>query len=477
MAGKSCMQRKSMQPQPYSFSISRLMHTLDELRAGQLAGTQRLKLACGLQEFPREIFELADTLEILDLSGNQLSSLPDDLPRLHRLRVLFCSDNQFTELPAVLGQFAHLSMIGFKANQIAHVPASALPAALRWLILTDNRMEELPAEIGHCTHLQKLMLAGNRLRTLPPSLAACKRLELLRIAANQLTALPEFLLSLPRLTWLAYAGNPFCASLEAAAVGQVGIPWTELTVQHLLGEGASGMIYQAQWHQDTHVQPVALKLFKGAVTSDGLPHCEMAASLQAGGHACLIPVQGRVAGHPDGAQGLVMGLVEPGFGNLAGPPSLASCTRDVYAAATTFDLPSVIQMALGMASAARHLHEQGLMHGDLYAHNMLHNGKGVVLLGDFGAASFVALQNRPQARSLQRLEVRAFGCLLEELLGHCHQPVEPDPAVAALVALETACLQDDPAARPLFDEIERRLHSLTKTASAGASASLHLIAT
>ncbi|WP_350650234.1 leucine-rich repeat domain-containing protein, partial [Pseudomonas sp. HY13-MNA-CIBAN-0226] len=81
-------------------------------------------LACGLTEFPREIFDLADSLEILNLTGNALSSLPDDLHRLTHLRVLFCSDNAFTELPQCLGQCAKLSMIGFKANQISQVPAA-----------------------------------------------------------------------------------------------------------------------------------------------------------------------------------------------------------------------------------------------------------------------------------------------------------------------------------------------------------------
>jgi Leucine-rich repeat (LRR) protein len=62
------------------------MNTLEQLRAGKLAGSQRLRLSYGLRTFPPEIFELADTLEILDLSGNVLSSLPDDLPRLHKPR-------------------------------------------------------------------------------------------------------------------------------------------------------------------------------------------------------------------------------------------------------------------------------------------------------------------------------------------------------------------------------------------------------
>ncbi|MBX9713975.1 MAG: leucine-rich repeat domain-containing protein, partial [Pseudomonadaceae bacterium] len=189
------------------------MHSLEQLHRGELAGITRLDLACDLTEFPEAIFSLADSLEVLNLSGNQLSRLPDDLPRLHKLRVLFCSDNTFTEVPAVLGQCPQLEMVGFKANQIRHLPAAALPAKLRWLILTDNQLEQLPEALGQCQQLQKLMLAGNRLRELPASLAHCHNLELLRIAANQLDALPQWLLQLPRLSWLAYAGNPFCDRL------------------------------------------------------------------------------------------------------------------------------------------------------------------------------------------------------------------------------------------------------------------------
>ena len=63
------------------------MHTLAQLRAGELAGIKRLDLACGLTEFPEEIFSLADSLEVLNLSGNALSRLPDDLHRLPHLRV------------------------------------------------------------------------------------------------------------------------------------------------------------------------------------------------------------------------------------------------------------------------------------------------------------------------------------------------------------------------------------------------------
>ncbi len=436
------------------------MNTLEKLRSGELAGCTRLNLSCGLREFPREIFSLADTLEILDLSGNALSSLPDDLSRLHKLRILFCSNNRFTELPAVLGQCMRLDMVGFKANRISSVPVAALPPALRWLILTDNRIEELPAELGQCTQLQKLMLAGNRLQSLPHTLAACTKLELLRIPANRLTELPDWLFELPRLAWLAYAGNPFCEAHETAAlthIANAGIGWGELQLQHKLGEGASGVIHRAIWQHSSGRHDVAVKLFKGAVTSDGLPRSEMAACICAGGHPNLIAVHGKVVDHPTDEDGLVMSLVRDGFRSLAGPPSLVSCTRDTYADDVAFSMNTVIRIALGIASAARHLHERGIMHGDLYAHNILYGGEGDALLGDFGAASFCAQEDRRRAEALQRLEVRAFACLLGELLERCDAEIDSSEKFSMLMELQAQCARDDGRARPLFAEIEREL--------------------
>ena len=438
------------------------MNTLDQLRTGQLAGAQRLSLRCGLIEFPREIFTLADTLEVLDLSGNALAALPEDLHRLHRLQVLFCSDNRFTELPAVLGRCARLEMVGFKANRIRTVPAEALPPALRWLILTDNEVEALPAEIGRCARLQKLMLAGNRLQALPHTLADCQSLELLRISANRLEALPPWLPAMPRLAWLAFAGNPFDDRAEATAVEAAMIPavsWHRLVLRERLGEGASGVIHRADWRQDDgSVRPVAVKLFKGAVTSDGWPHSEMAACMAAGAHPGLIAVEGRIQDHPEGTPGLVLALVEPRFRNLAGPPSLASCTRDVYAAEAEWPLGTALRLAQGIASAAAQLHAHGILHGDLYAHNILWDGEGAGRLGDFGAASFLPPDDPEVALALQRVEVRAFGLLLEELLTRSLAEDASDrQRLARLAGLQARCTQPEIAARPLLAEIAAAL--------------------
>ncbi len=61
--------------------------TLAALRRGELAGARELRFGGEtLAEFPREVFGLADTLEVLDLGGTGIGSLPDDMGRLGQAR-------------------------------------------------------------------------------------------------------------------------------------------------------------------------------------------------------------------------------------------------------------------------------------------------------------------------------------------------------------------------------------------------------
>lgn len=435
------------------------MEALKALRSGQLAGVKRLKLADGLTEFPPEILQLADSLEILDLSNNRFQALPDEFSCLHNLKILFLSNNEFEVFPDVLAQCPQLSMIGFKANRIRVLPEDALPPSVRWLILTDNHLEALPRSLAQCTCLQKVMLAGNRLRSLPEAMVACQQLELLRISANQLTTLPEWLLTLPRLSWLAFAGNP----LTEPAIAPPDLPlidWTDLTVGEVLGEGASGITSKAMWHRPTPAIEVAVKLFKGGVTSDGFPGDEMQAGMAAGAHPHVVKVLGKLRHHPDRVAGLVFALIPSDYQVLGYPPDFDTCTRDTYPTDRTFSLPVVVQIARGIAAAAAHLHRNGILHGDLYAHNILVNASGHALLGDFGAASLYDPANGALGRALERLEVRAFGCLLEDLLDRCLAVDDAQTrAIAALRDLQLQCFQPIPAHRPSLADLSDALDS------------------
>ncbi len=426
--------------------------TLAALRRGDLAGARELRLPGGVGGFPPEIFGLADTLEVLDLGGGTLADLPPDMGRLRRLRVLFCSGNRFARLPPSLGDCAALSQVGFRGTGMREVPGEALPPRLRWLTLTDNRIERLPAALGERPLLRKLMLAGNRLADLPATLAEAPDLELVRLAANRFEALPPWLAALPRLAWAAWAGNPLERAPAPAPVRLV--PWSDLEPGALLGEGASGRVHAALWREAG--RPVAVKLFKGAMTSDGLPEREMAACLAAGPHPNLTGALGRIAGHPEGAEGLVMPLLPAGWRVLAGPPSAESCSRDVYAPALRLAPAAALGIARGVARAAAHLHARGLLHGDLYAHNILWDGAaGEAVLSDFGAAS--ALPPGAAGAAWRRVEARSFGLLLGELLDRCGEA--PD----GLRALERACVGEDPRARPLMAEVVAALDGVRTT--------------
>jgi hypothetical protein len=283
------------------------------------------------------------------------------------------------------------------------------------------------------------MLAGNALEALPEGLAGAPALELLRIGANRFAALPGWLAAHPSLAWLGLAGNP-CDHL--APPDAVAVPWRALELGPLIGQGAS----------ESPPQPVALKLFKGAMTSDGLPRHEMAACLAAGGHPGLVGAIGRLADHPEGAEGLLMPLIPAGWRALAGPPSLESCTRDVYPPALRLTAPASLGLARRVAGALAHLHGRGVLHGDVYAHNILWDGTaGETVLSDFGAASLLPLD---AAASLCGLEARAFGLLAEELLALAPAG---DPALAPLREVASRCLTPRPADRPGMTEVLRAL--------------------
>lgn len=396
------------------------MHTLAQLKSGQLAGIKRLSLAEDLRSFPLEILSLADSLEILDLSNNQLTSIPYEITQLKKLKILFASNNLFETLPASLGQCENLEMIGFKTNQIKQVPAESLPAKLRWLILTENQITSLPKRLGECSKMQKLALAGNQLTELPNNLSQLHNLELLRISANKLKKCPDQLLNLPKLAWFAFAGNPFSqTNLDIQSVPVV--PFSSFNLQEVLGQGASGVISKALWHNhnDEYPNEIALKVFKGELTSDGYPKDELQACLKVGEHPNLVRSLAQV-NEPD-CLALVMQLIPPHFNNLGLPPNFDTCTRDTFKKGFSLPIKHISKMVEQMQSVFKHLHLNQVCHGDLYAHNTLFDQDANIIFGDFGAATMYHMLNQQQQAQIQQIEHRALNYFIQDLLSVCDE--------------------------------------------------------
>ena len=444
------------------------------------AETKRLKLNCNnLKSFPLEVLQLGCSLEVLDLSNNgMLKDLPDEMNLLNCLKIGFFSNCGFKVFPKQLAQCPLLEMIAFRSNQMEQIPEDAFPKQLKWLILTDNKISEIPKSIGLCSRLQKCMLAGNQLMNLPLEMANCTKLGLLRLAANKFTQIPDWLFALPELAFLGVSGNPCIADANsnttAVDASLPDVSWSSLTIGPVLGGGASGVIYNSIWHtkqqqqqsQEEGDKQVAVKLYKGELTSDGLPIDEMNACIAAGSHPNLIDPLGKLCNHPDNKLGLVLQLISSNFKNLGLPPSMESCTRDVFHPETHFTVPQIKKILIGIASAMQHLHKKGITHGDLYAHNILIDDTGYPLLGDFGAAT---IHNSSSSLELfEKLEICAFGHLIQDLTNlvvketksqeEKHEEEKEMEVLIKLNALHQNCVNRKVMHRPAtFKEVHQQL--------------------
>ena len=167
------------------------MATLVELEAGGIWSIRSLK---GL--------ECATGLEVLDLSGNQLTqvSLPDELPALEEL---WLGNNQLTQV-SLPDELPALEELWLGNNQLTQVSLPDELPALEELWLGNNQLTQvsLPDELPA---LEELWLGNNQLTqvSLPDELPA---LEELWLGNNQLTqvSLPD---ELPALKELSLGNN------------------------------------------------------------------------------------------------------------------------------------------------------------------------------------------------------------------------------------------------------------------------------
>jgi Leucine-rich repeat (LRR) protein len=235
------------------------LHKLKNLKTLQLRD-------CGLIELPEQIGELIH-LEVLDIGGNKLSSLPDFLGNLtnlkrlilpekelvsdliyasedlkglpflddvskYNIKLLFSQlDDKSSEIPLKklkISLDVTRKILTPRAN-IAVVDDSWMERLLAWadendinekdlprdksgltnlqeLTLFDNKLTELPKEIGQLTQLQSLVLGNTQLTGLPKEIGQLTKLQNLDLTDNQLSKLPKEIGQLTKLQNLNLGG-------------------------------------------------------------------------------------------------------------------------------------------------------------------------------------------------------------------------------------------------------------------------------
>ncbi|KAK1976459.1 leucine rich repeat family protein [Colletotrichum cereale] len=202
----------------------------------QVRALRDLKLANNLLYGPLDpIFAKLENLEIFDLHGNNVSSLPSVIENLSRLRVLNLSENSFESLPfASLSKLpltellmkknkltgtliqdgvealSNLQMLDLSCNQLTRlVPSGSIIGlpSVHQLVLSMNRLQELP-DVTSWTSLMTLAADENAIPEFPIGFTSLTKLRHADFSANDIRVVPPEISTMDNLTLIRLAGNP-----------------------------------------------------------------------------------------------------------------------------------------------------------------------------------------------------------------------------------------------------------------------------
>ncbi|XP_072299414.1 vasorin b [Eucyclogobius newberryi] len=163
-----------------------------------------------LTELPDSVFEPLSSLRNLDLSSNLISHISEkSFQGLALLERLYIYSNQITTIhPGAFDSMEHLLELKLQANILTAIPTLAMPR----LLLLDLRFNHLPT-LGpsdiQMPNLEALKLGGVGLLRLDKELISnLKNLHELDLSGNQLETLPPVLKETHGLIHLNLANNP-----------------------------------------------------------------------------------------------------------------------------------------------------------------------------------------------------------------------------------------------------------------------------
>ena len=132
------------------------------------------------------VFSMVQEIVILDLSFNQMQSLPDEIGLLKQMATFNCSCNALTKVPPSIGRLRRLKELKLNGNKLSTLPNEISDCRkLSKLYLNENGLKQLPDSIGECACLKILYLQNNALHSLPLTLAKLKdSLEVLNLENN-----------------------------------------------------------------------------------------------------------------------------------------------------------------------------------------------------------------------------------------------------------------------------------------------------
>jgi Leucine-rich repeat (LRR) protein len=128
-----------------------------------------------------------DISQELNLTSNQITSIPPEIGSLKNLQYLYSSYNQITSIPKEIENLKNLRYINLSYNKITSIPPEmGNMENLQYLYLANNQIIFIPKELGNLEKLQYLYLDNNQITFVPKGLGKLKNLQHLYLSNNQI---------------------------------------------------------------------------------------------------------------------------------------------------------------------------------------------------------------------------------------------------------------------------------------------------
>ncbi|XP_027066010.1 plant intracellular Ras-group-related LRR protein 6-like [Coffea arabica] len=139
-----------------------------------------------LQSIPESLTARLLNVMVLDVHSNQLKSLPNSIGCLSKLKTLNVSGNMLQSLPRTIENCRSLEELNANFNKLTQLPDTIgfELINLKKLLVNCNKLVFLPMSTSHLTSLQILDARLNCLRSLPEDLENLINLEVLNVSQN-----------------------------------------------------------------------------------------------------------------------------------------------------------------------------------------------------------------------------------------------------------------------------------------------------
>jgi len=187
------------------------LSALQPVSTKQIEGPKKKMVIQKRSEYPSTTGFPA-TLQSLSVIGLRLARVDARVMKLPNLVSLDLSNNEITSLPDTMGDMKCLKEFNISGNLLANLPRSfccgSLTKSLRLLNLSDNKIQLLPNYFCSLKSLLTLNVSRNQLKALPPSINKLSNMKHFDSSGNNLRVLPGSFSSL-RLDSLELSSNDF----------------------------------------------------------------------------------------------------------------------------------------------------------------------------------------------------------------------------------------------------------------------------